>query len=158
MGVLNVTDNSFSDGGRYSSLEAAVAHGLAMVAAGAAIIDIGGESTRPGAEPVGEQHELERVLPVIEALAARVDAVISIDTMKPRVMAAAVAAGAGMVNDVMGLREPGAMAAVAATGAAVCLMHMQGTPRTMQHEPHYADVVAEVDAFLRERAAACVAA
>ncbi len=156
MGVLNVTDNSFSDGGRYQSLEAAVAHGMAMVAAGASIIDIGGESTRPGAQSVPLQEELDRVLPVIEALAVRVDAVISIDTMKPAVMTAAVSAGAGMVNDVHALQAPGALEAVAATSAAICLMHMQGTPRTMQENPHYDDVVAEVAAFLDQRAAACV--
>lgn len=158
MGVLNVTDNSFSDGGSYLSPDAAIAHARAMVDAGAAIIDIGGESTRPGAEPVPAQQELERVVPVIEALARQVDVVLSVDTMKPEVMAAAIAAGAGLVNDVLGLRAPGAIEAVAATQAAVCLMHMQGMPRTMQHEPHYDDVVAEVEAFLHERAAACVAA
>jgi dihydropteroate synthase len=158
MGVLNVTDNSFSDGGRYASRDAAIAHATAMVEAGAAIIDIGGESTRPGADPVNAEQELDRVLPIIEALAQRLDVVLSIDTMKPEVMTAAVGAGAGLVNDVMALRTPGAVAAVAATQAGVCLMHMQGTPRTMQHEPHYEDVVAEVDDFLRERAAVCVAA
>lgn len=155
MGVLNITDNSFSDGGRYRSRDAALMHGVAMVEAGARIIDVGGESTRPGAEPVPLQEELDRVLPVIEALAARVDALISVDTMKPAVMTAAVAAGAGMVNDVHALQAPGALEAVAATQAAVCLMHMQGTPRTMQEDPHYADVVAEVDMFLRQRAQAC---
>jgi dihydropteroate synthase len=129
-----------------------------MVTAGAAIIDVGGESTRPGADPVPVQEELERVVPVIEALARRVDAVISVDTMKPEVMRAAVAAGAGLVNDVLALQSPGAVQAVAATGAAVCLMHMQGMPRTMQVEPHYDDVVAEVGAFLDARAAACRAA
>jgi dihydropteroate synthase len=155
MGVLNITDNSFSDGGRYLSREAAVAHGLAMAEAGAALIDVGGESTRPGAQPVPLQEELDRVLPVIEALARRVDAVISVDTMKPAVMSAAIAAGAGMVNDVQALQEPGALDAVAATHAAVCLMHMQGSPRTMQENPYYDDVVAEVGLFLDQRAAAC---
>jgi dihydropteroate synthase len=158
MGVLNVTDNSFSDGGRYQSLEAALAHGVAMVEEGARIIDVGGESTRPGAEPVPLQQELDRVLPVIQALVARVDAVISVDTMKPEVMTAAVVAGAGMVNDVNALRSPGALQAVAATQAAVCLMHMQGSPRTMQADPRYDDVVVEVDVFLRQRAQACLAA
>jgi dihydropteroate synthase len=158
MGVLNITDNSFSDGGRYLSREAALAHGLAMVEEGAMLIDVGGESTRPGAEPVPLQEELDRVLPVIEALSARVDAVISVDTMKPAVMSAAVAAGAGMVNDVQALQAPGAMEAVAATQAAVCLMHMQGSPRTMQENPHYDDVAAEVEVFLQQRAAACRAA
>lgn len=158
MGVLNITDDSFSDGGRYLSFDGAVAHALAMVEAGAALIDVGGESTRPGAAPVPLQEELDRVVPVIEALSARVDAVISVDTMKPEVMREAIAAGAGMVNDVMGLRAPGAVAAVAATRAAACLMHMQGTPRTMQDDPHYDDVVAEVGQFLDQRAEACLAA
>jgi dihydropteroate synthase len=158
MGVLNVTDDSFSDGGRYSSLGMAVARGVAMVGEGARLIDVGGESTRPGAQPVPLQQELDRVLPVIEALRARVDAVISIDTMKPEVMRQAVAAGAGMVNDVCALQEEGAVDAVAAGNAAVCLMHMQGTPRTMQQDPHYDDVVAEVAGFLLQRAAACRAA
>lgn len=158
MGVLNITADSFSDGGRYRSFEAALAHARAMVAAGAAIIDVGGESTRPGAEPVPVQEELDRVLPVIEAMRRELDAVISIDTMKPQVMTAAVGAGAGLVNDVLALQAPGAVAAVAACRAAVCLMHMQGTPQTMQSAPHYDDVVAEVGAFLRQRAETCVAA
>jgi dihydropteroate synthase len=158
MGVLNITADSFSDGGRYHSLEAALAHGRAMAAAGAGIIDVGGESTRPGAAPVSLQEELDRVLPVIEALHAGLDVLISIDTMKPEVMSAAVQAGAGLVNDVLALQAPGALQAVAATGAGVCLMHMQGTPQTMQSQPHYDDVVAEVDAFLRARVAACIAA
>lgn len=157
MGVLNVTADSFSDGGRFRSLGAAIDHGCAMVAAGAAVIDVGGESTRPGAEPVSVQEELDRVVPVVEALCRRADAVISVDTMKPQVMTAAVQAGAGMVNDVLGLRADGALQAVAAGSAAVCIMHMQGTPGTMQANPVYADVVAEVDTFLRERAADCQA-
>lgn len=158
MGVLNITEDSFSDGGRYGTHEAALRHGTAMVEAGAQIIDVGGESTRPGASEVPLQQELDRVLPVIEALAARVDAVISIDTMKPQVMNAAIAAGAGMVNDVLALQAPAALETVAATSAAVCLMHMQGTPRTMQANPRYGDVVAEVDEFLRQRARACLTA
>lgn len=158
MGVLNITDNSFSDGGRYRSFDSAVTHGLAMVDAGAALIDVGGESTRPGAAPVPLQEELDRVVPVIEALSARVDAVISVDTMKPEVMRESIAAGAGMVNDVMGLQAPGAVEAVAATRAAACLMHMQGVPRTMQEDPHYEDVVAEVAQFLEQRAQVCRAA
>lgn len=158
MGVLNITADSFSDGGRYSSLDAAIAHARAMAAAGAAIIDIGGESTRPGAEPVSLQQELDRVLPVIEALRGQVDAVLSIDTMKPDVMRTAVKAGAGLVNDVLALQAPGSLAAVADSKAAVCLMHMQGTPQTMQAAPHYDDVVGEVAAFLQQRAAACLAA
>ncbi len=157
MGVLNITDNSFSDGGRYRSFDSAVAHGLAMVEAGAALIDVGGESTRPGAAPVPLQEELDRVIPVIQALSARLDAVISVDTMKPEVMREAIAAGAGMVNDVMGLQAPGAIEAVAATRAAACLMHMQGVPRTMQEDPHYEDVVGEVGQFLDQRAEACLA-
>jgi dihydropteroate synthase len=158
MGVLNVTADSFSDGGRFQALDAALAHGRALFAAGAGIIDVGGESTRPGADPVSLQQELDRVLPVIERLSGELDVVVSIDTMKPDVMRAAVAAGAGLVNDVNALQAEGALAAVAATRAAVCLMHMQGTPRTMQAAPHYEDVVNEVHAFLRQRAAACVAA
>jgi dihydropteroate synthase len=158
MGVLNITSDSFSDGGRYRSFESAMAHSRAMVAAGAGIIDVGGESTRPGAEPVSLQEELDRVLPVVEALRGEFDAVISIDTMKPEVMTAAVAAGAGLVNDVRALQAPGAVAAIAASKAAVCLMHMQGMPQTMQSAPHYEDVVAEVGAFLQQRAAVCLAA
>jgi dihydropteroate synthase len=156
MGVLNVTADSFSDGGRFRDLDAALAHGETLVAEGAAILDIGGESTRPGAEPVGAQEELDRVLPVIEALAQRLDVVLSVDTMKPEVMREAVKAGAGLINDVQALLAPGALEAAAASGAAVCLMHMQGTPRTMQEDPRYTDVVREVGDFLQQRAAACV--
>jgi dihydropteroate synthase len=156
MGVLNVTPDSFSDGGRHATLQGALDHAREMVAQGASVIDVGGESTRPGAEPVPLHQELERVIPLIERLHAEVDVVISIDTMKPEVMRAAVAAGAGMVNDVLALQSPGALQAVAATSAAVCLMHMQGTPRTMQVEPHYDDVVAEVESFLLQRVQACV--
>ena len=158
MGVLNVTPDSFSDGGRYADLAAAVARGVAMVEEGAAIIDVGGESTRPGAAAVSVQEELARVIPVIEQLAARVAVPISVDTSKPAVMSAAIAAGATLVNDVRALREPGALDAVARTGAAVCLMHMQGEPRTMQASPAYEDVVAEVRRFLAGRVEACVAA
>ena len=158
MGVLNVTPDSFSDGGRYADLAAAVARGVAMAEEGAAIIDVGGESTRPGAAAVSVQEELARVIPVIEQLAARVAVPISVDTSKPAVMSAAIAAGATLVNDVRALREPGALDAVARTGAAVCLMHMQGEPRTMQASPAYEDVVAEVRRFLAGRVEACVAA
>lgn len=158
MGVLNVTPDSFSDGGKYADRAAAVARGLAMAEEGAAIIDVGGESTRPGAAAVHVQEELDRVIPVIERLAARVAVPISIDTSKPQVMAAAIAAGASMVNDVRALRDPGAVEAVAASGAAVCLMHMQGEPRTMQAAPAYVDAVAEVRRFLGDRIAACTAA
>jgi dihydropteroate synthase len=155
MGVLNVTPDSFSDGGRYFSVEAAVEQGVRMVAEGAALIDVGGESTRPGAEPVSAAEELRRVLPVLERLATASSAVISIDTSKPEVMREAAAAGAGLINDVRALREPGALKAAAASGCAVCLVHMQGEPRTMQVAPHYSDVVTEVRAFLEARVAAC---
>ncbi|WP_334131635.1 dihydropteroate synthase [Silanimonas lenta] len=155
MGIVNVTPDSFSDGGRYAGLEAAVAHGLRLVEAGADLLDIGGESTRPGAAPVDEAEELARVIPVVEALAARTSVPISIDTRKPAVMRAAVAAGAGMVNDVMALRAPGALEALAESRAAVVLMHMQGEPRSMQQAPHYEDVVGEVHRFLAERVFTC---
>ena len=155
MGVLNVTPDSFSDGGRFFSLDAAVEQGVRMAEEGAALIDVGGESTRPGSEAVSEAQELRRVLPVIERLRAATGAVISVDTSKPAVMRAAAAAGAGLVNDVRALRTPGALEAAVASGCAVCLMHMQGEPRTMQLAPHYLDVMGEVRAFLAARAAAC---
>jgi dihydropteroate synthase len=159
MGVLNVTPDSFSDGGRFAAVEAAVARGLQLVEEGAAIVDIGGESTRPGAAPVSIDEEIRRVVPVVERLRdAGVQAVISVDTSKPEVMRAAVAAGAGLINDVRGLAEPGALEAVAGSGCAVCLMHMQGDPRTMQRAPSYVDVVKEVKAFLLERVQGCLAA
>jgi len=156
MGVLNVTPDSFSDGGKFADPEAALAQARAMVEEGAAIVDVGGESTRPGAQPVPEAQELERVLPVIERIRAALDCAISVDTMKPGVMRAACAAGADLINDVLALRAPGALEAARDTGAAVCLMHMQGEPRTMQQAPRYADVVAEVRGFLEARVAACV--
>ena len=155
MGILNVTPDSFSDGGRYASLEAAIDQGLRMAADGASIIDVGGESTRPGASPVDTGEELRRVLPVIEGLAARLDVPLSVDTSKPEVMRAAVAAGAGLINDVRALEAPGALEAAAASGAAVCLMHMRGEPRSMQEDPRYGDVVAEVGAYLAARVEAC---
>lgn len=158
MGILNVTPDSFSDGGRYQRLDAALAQAERMVEEGAAIIDVGGESTRPGARGVSRDEELARVLPVVEALATRLPVPLSIDTSKPEVMRVAVAAGAGMLNDVRALREPGALEAAADTGVPVCLMHMLGEPRTMQSDPRYADVVREVSDFLAERQAACVAA
>lgn len=158
MGVLNVTPDSFSDGGRFASADAAVAHALRMVEEGAALIDVGGESTRPGAQAVTAEEEIGRVVPVIEALASRTKVLISIDTSKPAVMTAAVRAGATLINDVRALREPGALQAAVDSGAAICLMHMQGEPRTMQVDPHYGDVVAEVCDFLRKRAEACMAA
>ncbi len=155
MGVLNVTPDSFSDGGRYAASADALARAQAMVAEGAAIIDVGGESTRPGAPPVEVAEELRRVLPVVEALAAALPVPVSIDTSKPEVIRQAVAAGAGLVNDVRALRAPGALEAAADAGVPVCLMHMQGEPGTMQAEPRYQDVVAEVIAFLEQRVAAC---
>jgi dihydropteroate synthase len=155
VGILNVTPDSFSDGGAYDSVEAAVAHGLALAEEGADMIDVGGESTRPGADDVPVEEELRRVLPVIEQLAARTALPIAIDTSKPEVMRAAVAAGAGMINDVYALRRDGAMEAAAELGVPVCLMHMQGEPRSMQAEPHYDDVVGEVHRFLTDRLFAC---
>lgn len=154
VGIVNVTPDSFSDGGCWGDAQAAIAHGLKLRDEGADILDVGGESTRPGAAEVPAAEEIRRVLPVIEALARR-GCVVSVDTMKPEVMRAALDAGAAMVNDVMALRAPGALETVVASGAAVCLMHMQGTPRQMQQAPRYSDVVAEVDDFLRERVAAC---
>lgn len=158
MGVLNVTPDSFSDGGRFLPVEAAVEHGLRLAEEGAAIIDIGGESTRPGAAPVSVEEELQRVVPVVERLRKATEAVISVDTSKPDVIREAVAAGAGLINDVRALAEPGALEAAAASGCAVCLMHMQGDPRTMQRAPSYVDVVKEVKAFLDGRVQQCRAA
>ena len=157
MGVLNVTPDSFSDGGRYLDPAVAEARARIMVEEGAALIDVGGESTRPGAEPVDETEELRRVIPVIERL-ARLPVVISVDTSKPVVMREACAAGAGLINDVYALRQPGALEAARDSGAAVCLMHMQGEPRSMQDYPQYQDVLAEVRDFLALRLQACVAA
>lgn len=155
MGVLNVTPDSFSDGGRYRQMDAALRHAVEMAEAGADIIDVGGESTRPGAQPVPEAEELERVLPVVERLVAELDVVISLDTMKPAVMQAAVHAGAHLVNDVRALQANGALQVVAEADVAVCLMHMQGEPGSMQHNPAYGDVEAEVSAFLLTRIEAC---
>ncbi len=153
-GFLNVTPDSFYDGGRVGH-EAALAHARRMIADGARIIDVGGESTRPESEPVDEAEELRRVVPIIETL-ARDGVCVSVDTMKPAVMRAALDAGAAMVNDVRALQAPGAIEIVAASAAAVCLMHMQGEPATMQRAPAYANVVAEVRAFLARRAQACI--
>ena len=158
MGILNVTPDSFSDGGKFVAVEQAVAHALTMLEEGAAIIDVGGESTRPGAAAVSDSEEIDRVVPVIEKLVRETKAVISVDTSKAAVISAARSAGASFINDVRALREPGALEQAAASSAAVCLMHMQGEPRTMQAAPQYADVVAEVRAFLVERVAACTAA
>jgi dihydropteroate synthase len=155
MGILNVTPDSFSDGGRFESAGSALRQALRMAGEGAAIIDVGGESTRPGAGAVSEQEELDRVIPVIEAVRRDLDLPISIDTSKPRVMREAIAAGASMINDIRALREDGALEAAVELQRPVCLMHMQGQPRTMQAEPHYDDVVAEVADFLRRRVAEC---
>ena len=152
MGVLNVTPDSFSDGGRYLETEAAVAHGLRLAQEGADVVDVGGESTRPGAGPVAEQEELNRVLPVVERLAAELRVPLSIDTSKAEVARRAIEAGAGFLNDVTALAgDPGMAEVAAASGVDVCLMHMRGTPRTMQEDPRYGDVVAEVAAFLEQR-------
>jgi dihydropteroate synthase len=153
MGILNVTADSFYDGGRLDR-DAALTHARRMIADGARIVDVGGESTRPGATPVDAATERARVVPIVEAL-AREGVCVSVDTMKPAVMRAALDAGAAMINDVRALQAPGALDVVAASDAAVCLMHMQGEPRTMQAHPHYDDVVAEVREFLRKRAHAC---
>ncbi len=158
MGILNVTPDSFSDGGRFTDLDSARRQVADMAAEGAAIIDIGGESTRPGARGVSVQEELDRVIPAIESARSVTDLLISIDTSKPAVMREAVAAGAAMINDVRALREEGAIEAAAETGAAICLMHMQGQPRTMQRDPDYEDVVCEVGQFLCDRVDACVTA
>ncbi len=158
MGILNVTPDSFSDGGKFYRIDDALAQVESMVKAGTDIIDVGGESTRPGAKGVEEQAEIDRVVPVIEAIVRRFDIVVSIDTSKAGVITAAYAAGAGLVNDVRALREPGALAAAALTGLPVCLMHMQGQPRTMQQSPHYDDVVKEVADFLMQRRKACIEA
>ena len=153
MGIINVTPDSFSDGGRFTEAARAVEHGFSLMEAGAALLDVGGESTRPGATPVPLEEELRRVIPVIEQLSGG-PVPISIDTRHPEVMRVALAAGATLVNDVNALRAPGALEICAASDAAVCLMHMQGTPQTMQDNPLYGDVLAEVEAFLLQRARA----
>jgi dihydropteroate synthase len=150
MGVVNVTPDSFSDSGRFLGTQQAVEHARILIEEGADILDIGGESSRPGAEPVGLDEELRRVMPVLEKLGG-LPVPVSVDTCKPEVMRRAIAAGAAMVNDINALREPGALEAVAESQAAVCLMHMQGEPRTMQQDPHYADVVSEVTEYLAQR-------
>ncbi len=155
MGILNVTPDSFSDGGAYPDTAQAAARARQMVEEGAELIDVGGESTRPGAAAVDSETEISRVVPVIEAIRASCDAVISIDTSKPEVMQAAAAAGAAFINDVRALREPGALEVAASLGIPVCLMHMQGQPRTMQDAPDYDDVVTDVAAFLGERVESC---
>jgi len=158
MGILNVTPDSFSDGGRFRQRDAALRHAAAMVAAGASLIDVGGESTRPGALQVSSDEELQRVAPVVEAIAAELDVIISVDTSCPQVMRESARLGAGLINDVRSLRREGALQAAAQSGLPVCLMHMQGEPETMQKNPHYDDLLAEVQAFFAERMAACAAA
>jgi len=158
MGILNVTPDSFSDGGKYNSLENALLQVEKMIAAGVTIIDIGGESTRPGAPDVSLQEELARVVPVIKAIRQQHDVWISIDTSKAEVMRQAIAAGADLINDVRSLTEPGALEVAAKSGLPICLMHMQGQPRSMQSAPHYDDLMKEVGEFLQERIAACEAA
>jgi dihydropteroate synthase len=157
MGVLNVTPDSFSDGGRFVDVSAALDHAERMIDAGAAIVDVGGESTRPGADSVSADEEMTRVVPIIEALIAR-GACVSVDTSKPEVIRVALAAGAHLVNDVRALQSPGALEAAASSSAAICLMHMQGTPASMQQGPTYHDVLAEVTGFLQGRVDACMAA
>lgn len=158
MGILNVTPDSFSDGGRYQTLDAALAQVERMIADGADFIDVGGESTRPGAQSVSVQEELDRVCPVVEAIHREFDVVISVDSSTPEVMTESVRCGAALLNDVRSFRRPGALQAAVDSKVPVCLMHMLGEPATMQHNPHYEDVVAEVRAFLAERVAACTAA
>lgn len=158
MGILNVTPDSFSDGGRYTAVEIALRHAEGMVNAGAAIIDVGGESTRPGAPAVSEAEELDRVIPVVEAIARELDVVISLDTSTPAVMREGARVGAGLINDVRSLRRSGALEAAAASDLAICLMHMQGEPSTMQQAPVYTDVAGEVGAFLAEQVRRCEAA
>ena len=158
MGILNVTPDSFSDGGRFSRRDAALRHAEAMLRAGASLIDVGGESTRPGARAVSPVEELERVAPVVEAIAGELDVIISVDTSTPAVMRETARLGAGLINDVRSLQRDGALDAAADSGLSVCLMHMRGEPTTMQQNPQYADVLVEVRDFLAERMSACVAA
>ena len=158
MGILNVTPDSFSDGGRFSQLDAALRHAAAMVAAGATIIDVGGESTRPGARAVSPVEEMERVAPIVERIHRELDVIISVDTSTPAVMRETARLGAGLINDVRSLQRDGALDAAAATGLPVCLMHMLGEPGTMQDAPHYDHLVAEVTEFLVDRIAQCAAA
>ncbi|MCD9479432.1 dihydropteroate synthase [Photobacterium phosphoreum] len=155
MGIVNITPDSFSDGGKYHQLESALRHVESMIEAGTAIIDIGGESTRPGAADVNLEMELTRVIPVIEAIRQRFDCWVSIDTSKALVMTEAVNAGADLINDVRALQEVGALDAAAKANVPICLMHMQGQPRTMQSDPHYVDLITDVNQFLNERIQAC---
>ncbi|MBD8808528.1 MULTISPECIES: dihydropteroate synthase [Pseudomonas syringae group] len=158
MGILNATPDSFSDGGRYSQLDAALRHAQEMVAAGATLIDVGGESTRPGARPVSPAEEVDRVAPVVERIARELDVIISVDTSTPEVIVESARLGAGLINDVRSLRRPGALGAAATTGLPVCLMHMLGEPGDMQDNPHYQDLIGEVSAFLADRMERCEAA
>lgn len=158
MGILNVTPDSFSDGGRFFLRDAALRHAEAMVRAGATLVDVGGESTRPGAPPVSQAEELDRVVPVVEAISAALDVVVSVDTSSPQVIAESARCGAGLINDVRSLRREGALRAALESGLPVCLMHMLGEPGDMQNDPQYTDVVGEVGDFLRERMHACVEA
>ncbi len=155
MGILNITPDSFSDGGQYNSLDAALQRAEEMLAAGASILDVGGESTRPGAQSVSPQQELERVAPLVERLVTEFDALVSVDTSTPQVMLETARLGAGLLNDVRSLQRAGALEAAATTGLPVCLMHMRGEPQTMQDAPHYSDVAAEVVEFLQQRVQAC---
>ncbi len=157
MGILNVTPDSFSDGGRFTSIERACRHADELVAQGACFIDIGGESTRPGAAEVSVQDELDRVIPLVEYVSRHHDVWISVDTSKPEVMAEAVAAGAHLINDVRALQEPGALAVAAKLNVPVCLMHMQGQPRTMQDSPVYQDIISDISQFFEQRISACLA-
>lgn len=156
MGILNVTPDSFSDGGTHNSLNDAVNHAAKLIAEGASIIDIGGESTRPGASDVSIDEELQRVVPVVEAIRQRFDVWISVDTSKAQVITESANAGASIINDIRSLQEPGALEAAAKTGLPVCIMHMQGDPKTMQQSPHYVNVVMDVDRFLQENIQRCV--
>ncbi|MEN4748979.1 dihydropteroate synthase [Pseudomonas sp. Ps21-P2] len=158
MGILNITPDSFSDGGRFAQRDLALRHAEAMMLAGATLIDVGGESTRPGARSVSPVEELERVAPVVEAISAELDVIISVDTSTPAVIRETARLGAGLINDVRSLRRDGALDAAVSTGLPVCLMHMRGEPTDMQNDPHYTDLIGEVSAFLRERLEQCVAA
>lgn len=158
MGILNVTPDSFSDGGRHNRLDLALKHAQTMVDAGATILDIGGESTRPGAAEVSEDEEIERVVPVVEAISRRMDVWISVDTSKAAVILETANAGAHLINDIRSLQEPGALAAAASTGLPVCLMHMQGQPKNMQHAPHYENLIHEVNTYFSEQISRCMGA
>jgi dihydropteroate synthase len=156
MGILNVTPDSFSDGGRHNTLDLAIHHAQEMINAGATILDIGGESTRPGAAEVSDDEELSRVVPVVEALAKRFDVWLSVDTSKASVIRESAGVGAHLINDIRSLQEPGAIKAAAESGLPVCLMHMQGEPKTMQHAPQYGDLIAEVDQYFVQHIAQCI--